>query len=55
MIFAEAPQTVEEMKEIHRVIKGPTLSNMVEGGKTPLLSAPELEAIGTKSSSFQMP
>lgn len=48
MIFVEAPQTVEEMKEIHRVIKGPTLSNMVEGGKTPLLSAPELEVIGYK-------
>jgi len=48
MIFVEAPQTVDEMKEIHRVIKAPALSNMVEGGKTPLLSAPELEAIGYK-------
>jgi len=46
MIFVEAPQTVDEMKEIHRAINAPTLSNMVEGGKTPLLSAPELEAIG---------
>lgn len=48
VIFVEAPQTVDEMKEIHRVIKAPTVSNMVEGGKTPLLSAPELEAIGYK-------
>ena len=48
MIFVEAPQTVDEMKEIHRAINAPTLSNMVEGGKTPLLSAPELEAIGYK-------
>jgi len=48
VIFIEAPQTLEEMKEIHRVIKAPTFSNMVEGGKTPLLSAKELEAIGYK-------
>lgn len=48
VLFVEAPQSVEQMKEIcgalaHRV---PLLANMVEGGKTPMLSRAQLEEIG---------
>ena len=46
LIFVEAPKTIEEMKRINREIDGPTLANNVEGGKTPLLTAKELESIG---------
>jgi methylisocitrate lyase len=46
LIFIEAPQTIEEMKRINREIDAPTLANNVEGGKTPLLTAKELESIG---------
>jgi carboxyvinyl-carboxyphosphonate phosphorylmutase len=46
LIFIEAPQTVEDMKRINREINAPTLANNVEGGKSPLLAAKELESIG---------
>lgn len=46
MIFIEAPETVEEMRLITHGVKAPTLFNNIEGGKSPLLSAKELEEIG---------
>ena len=46
LIFIEAPQTIEELVEVRRQIKKPLLANMVENGKTPLLSAEELQKIG---------
>lgn len=46
LLFVEAPQTVEELAEIRRQIDKPLLANMVEHGKTPLLSANELQKIG---------
>jgi len=47
VIFVEAPRTVEEMKKITATIKAPLLANMVEGGgKTPILSLPELKKMG---------
>jgi carboxyvinyl-carboxyphosphonate phosphorylmutase len=46
LIFIEAPQNIEELVEVRRQIKKPLLANMVENGKTPLLSAEELQKIG---------
>lgn len=49
VLFVEAPRTVEEMRAITRSVPGPHLANMVEGGgKTPVLPARELQAIGYK-------
>jgi methylisocitrate lyase len=48
VIFFEAPQSVEEMREVARTIPKPLLANMVEKGKTPLLSKEELEKLGYK-------
>jgi methylisocitrate lyase len=48
VIFFEAPQSVEEMREVAKTISTPLLANMVEKGKTPLLSKEELEALGYK-------
>ncbi len=46
MIFVEAPATVEQMRVINAQVDAPTLANNIEGGKSPLLSAAELEEIG---------
>jgi 2-methylisocitrate lyase-like PEP mutase family enzyme len=46
VIFVEAPGSVEEMQAINRAIQKPTLANMVEKGRTPLLTAAELQALG---------
>jgi len=48
VIFLESPETVEEMKAITSTISKPCLANMVEGGRTPLLSVKELQDIGFK-------
>ena len=44
--FVEAPQTVEELQVVGREVRGPALVNVFEGGKTPMLSASELEGMG---------
>ena len=46
VVFVEAPESVDEMIEICREIDGPLMANMVNGGKTPLLSAEELKDFG---------
>ena len=47
--FVEAPQTVEEVHTVADSFKGkPMLLNLVEGGKTPLFSAAELDRMGFK-------
>ena len=48
ILFIEAPQSLEEMKNITATFGDelPLLANMVEGGKTPIASATELEDIG---------
>ena len=48
ILFIEAPQSLEEMKNITATFGNelPLLANMVEGGKTPIASATELEDIG---------
>lgn len=46
VIFVEAPNTEEELAAIPRELGVPCLVNMVEGGKTPLLDASELERMG---------
>ena len=47
VLFVEAPKTRAELKRIPPALGGvPLLANMVEGGKTPPLSAAELESMG---------
>jgi len=53
MLFVEAPQSVAELKAIaHAFPNVPLVANIVEGGKTPQLSAPELQEIGFKIAFF---
>jgi 2-methylisocitrate lyase-like PEP mutase family enzyme len=44
--FVEAPQSVEELRIVGRSVNGANLVNVFEGGKTPMQSASELEAMG---------
>jgi len=46
LLFVEAPASVEQMRAITAQVDAPTLANNIEGGKSPLLSATELEEIG---------
>jgi 2-methylisocitrate lyase-like PEP mutase family enzyme len=46
VIFVEAPTSEAEIAEIARRVPGWKLINMFHGGKTPLLPAAELEALG---------
>jgi len=47
VLFVEAPKTRAELKRIPPALGGvPLMANMVEGGKTPVLSAAELESMG---------
>ncbi len=46
LVFIEAPRSVDEMARICREVRVPLVANMIEGGKTPLLSIDELEAMG---------
>jgi len=48
IIFIESPESKDEMKLINQSIKAPTLANMVENGRTPLLPSAELERLGYK-------
>jgi methylisocitrate lyase len=48
VIFPEALQSVEELKLVARSVRAPLLANMTEWGKTPLLTAGELEEMGYK-------
>ncbi|MCF6248906.1 MAG: oxaloacetate decarboxylase [Desulfobacula sp.] len=52
LIFIEAPTTIAQMKIITSQVVCPTLANNIEGGKSPLLSADELQKIGYSSVVF---
>ncbi len=46
VIFVESPESVEEMYKINEKVCKPTLANMVEGGRTPMLPNEKLKEIG---------
>ncbi|QGG61915.1 carboxyvinyl-carboxyphosphonate phosphorylmutase [Loigolactobacillus bifermentans] len=47
LIFIEAPQSVAELEQIHAAFpQTPLMANMIEGGKTPLTTAADLEQLG---------
>lgn len=52
ILFVEAPESVEEMERIGQSFDRPLLVNVVEGGKTPVLSAEEYAALGYQIAIF---
>ena len=45
-VFVEAPQTMEEVEQVPKLVKGPCLLNMVRGGKTPEIPLADAERMG---------
>jgi 2,3-dimethylmalate lyase len=52
ILFVESPETEDEMRRIGRSTHLPLLANMVDGGMTPLLTAPALLELGYKLAIF---
>jgi 2,3-dimethylmalate lyase len=53
MLFIESPESEAELAKIGQTFAGvPLVANMVEGGRTPILSRAELEAFGFKLAIF---
>jgi 2-methylisocitrate lyase-like PEP mutase family enzyme len=52
MLFVESPESLEEMRMIGERFDLPLVANMVEKGKTPILSKEELESLGFKLAIF---
>jgi 2-methylisocitrate lyase-like PEP mutase family enzyme len=55
VVFVDAPRSREQLAEIVRRVDAPSMANMTETGKTPLLNAEELEAIGYRIVIFPTP
>jgi 2,3-dimethylmalate lyase len=45
-VFLEAPETLDQLSEIPRLVSVPTLANMIPGGRTPILPASDLQSMG---------
>jgi 2-methylisocitrate lyase-like PEP mutase family enzyme len=52
ILFVESPESVDEMRAIGSSTHLPLVANMVEGGRTPVLSQADLEAIGYRIAIF---
>jgi 2-methylisocitrate lyase-like PEP mutase family enzyme len=52
VLFIESPESVEEMERIGKAFDTPLLVNVVEGGKTPVLSAAEYVGLGYQMAIF---
>jgi len=53
ILFIESPESLEELRRIGEAFRGAALlANMVEGGRTPFLSAAELQSLGFKVALF---
>ena len=49
VVFVEAPLSIDELREVAKAIPdAPLFANMIEGGKTPLLTSEELRELGYK-------
>jgi 2-methylisocitrate lyase-like PEP mutase family enzyme len=53
ILFVESPESPEELRRIGEAFRGAALlANMVEGGRTPFLSAQDLQGLGYKVALF---
>jgi len=54
ILFLEAPSDVAEMEAFNRRVEKPTMANLIHGGKTPILPAAELEAMGFRIAAYPL-
>ena len=52
ILFVESPESEQEMRRIGSAFELPLVANMVERGRTPVLTRPELEALGYRIAIF---
>ena len=52
LLFVESLESAEEMREVNRRLPLPTVANMVEGGRSPALTAAELQKLGYAAALF---
>jgi 2-methylisocitrate lyase-like PEP mutase family enzyme len=52
ILFIESPESIAELERIGREFDLPLMANMVEGGRTPILTRDELERLGFKIAIF---
>ena len=52
VLFIESPESEAELRKIGSALDVPLVANMVEKGRTPVLTRPELEALGYKIAIF---
>jgi 2-methylisocitrate lyase-like PEP mutase family enzyme len=52
VLFIESPETEEELRTVGRTFDVPLLANMVERGRTPVLTAAELQSLGFRIAIF---
>lgn len=48
ILFVESPESEAEFARIGQALGAPLLANMVEGGRSPVIAKPKLEALGFK-------
>jgi 2-methylisocitrate lyase-like PEP mutase family enzyme len=54
IVFLEAPESVDEMRAFCQATRLPTLANMLENGKTPLLPSVALQDLGFKIAAYPL-
>jgi 2-methylisocitrate lyase-like PEP mutase family enzyme len=54
ILFLEAPNDIDEMEAFNHRVKKPTMANLIHGGRTPVLSAPELQAMGFRIAAYPL-
>lgn len=54
ILFLEAPTSVAEMETFNQRVTRPTMANMIHGGRTPVLTAPELESLGFRIAAYPL-
>lgn len=54
ILFLEAPESVSEMEAFNARVRKPTMANLIQGGRTPILTGQELEAIGFKIAAYPL-
>jgi 2-methylisocitrate lyase-like PEP mutase family enzyme len=54
IIFMEAPESIAEMKQFCQEIDKPCMANMIQNGKTPLMSQQELQTLGFKIAAYPL-
>lgn len=54
ILFLEAPTDKQQMSAFCRAVKAPSMANLVEGGKTPILSPHELQELGFRIAAYPL-